>query len=395
MRNRQISYTFRDSYVVHNYRKNNLITRLTSFLCVFMYFMSPYRLFGHAMPEIIGVVAILLLLTQTDNFVILKGYGAYMLYILIIPPIISLLTNLPGDYLTSFIPINLIFYSIAFCFLLPNADKDYVLKYYKILVYCSIGLFIIQEISFYMIGSRPTLYLPLEMYYEGSDTTSFSESRSLMDRSSSFFLEPAHFAQYILPYFCIVSYNCLKHKTITKELLIMGFTLLLLQSGSGYLGLLIVFISVLFSKGIVSSQIKLSILVFVLLLICIIGVFLYNNVYVIELLNRMNEVTTFEVKAHGSQSGFLRIWRGYIIYDSYMNGVQALLISGGIVGTVLFIRFIKKCWNFFNPEGIIILVCMLAMFFIEHMLFTPKMFLFILIAFAVTESSKRKNIRCV
>ena len=99
-----------------------------------------------------------------------------------------------------------------------------------------------------MIGSRPTLYLPLEMYYEGSDTTSFSESRSLMDRSSSFFLEPAHFAQYILPYFCIVSYNCLKHKTITKELLIMGFTLLLLQSGSGYLGLLIVFISVLFSK---------------------------------------------------------------------------------------------------------------------------------------------------
>ena len=170
-----------------------------AFLCVFMYFASPYRVFGHAMPEVIGLIAIILQLVQSHKVSVLTGYRVFMLYMLFIPPIVSFITGLPGNYLTSFFPVSLLFYTVAFYVLLPNVDMNYVLKYYKYLVYISVGLFVIQELSYYSIGTRPTLYLPLEMYYEGFSLGEFTASRAFMERSSSFFLEPAHFAQYILP----------------------------------------------------------------------------------------------------------------------------------------------------------------------------------------------------
>ena len=33
---------------------------LISFFCVFMYYMSPYRLAGHQMPEFVGLLAVVL-----------------------------------------------------------------------------------------------------------------------------------------------------------------------------------------------------------------------------------------------------------------------------------------------------------------------------------------------
>ncbi len=391
-----------------------------AFLCVFMYFASPYRIWGHTMPEVIGLIAILLQLTMAPKFAILRGYGSFMMYMLFIPPLVSLITWLPGNYLTSFIHISLLYYSIAFVVLLPNIDMKFVMKYYRFLVYISVAFFFVQEISFYSIGVRPTLYLPLEMYYEGSDMAGFSESRAFMDRSSSFFLEPAHFAQYILPYYCVVVYNTLKNKKFSWEFLIFTAVLLLLQSGCGYVGLLAIFVSVLFIRGLVPIKMKIAMIAALATGFLIVVYFFMNNPVIVELLSRMDEVTSLEVERFGAQSGFIRIWRGYFIYGvlapiykvfgvgigsleyiasllyvpgsryegTFMNGIQTLLVTGGIIGTLLFARFFLKMYNRTSYESRLILICMISIFFIEHMLFTPKMFLFILIAVAATNNSR-------
>lgn len=393
---------------------------IIAFLCVFMYFASPYRLLGHAMPEVIGMIAILLQLTQAPKLGILKGYGSFMLYMLFIPPLVSLVTGLPGNYLTSFFPVPLILYSMAFCVLLPNLNMDSVLKYYKILVYAAVALFIVQEIGFHILGTRPTLYLPLEMYYDDSTLNEFAESRASMDRSSSFFLEPAHFAQYILPYYCVVVYNTLRNRKISWDFLSLTAVLLLLQSGCGFVGLLGIIVSVLLIKGLVPAKVKIALVIALAAGLLIIVYFFISNPVVVELLSRLDEVTSLEVEAYGAQSGFLRIWRGYFIYGvlepiykvfgvgigsleyvakllyipgsryegSFMNGIQTLLVTGGIIGTFLFARFFFKMYKRTSYESRLILICMISIFFVEHMLFTPKMFLFILIAVAVTNNSR-------
>ena len=395
-----------------------------AFLCVFMYFTSPYRVFGHAMPEVIGLIAIVLQLIQSHKVGVLTGYRVFMLYMLFIPPIVSFIAGLPGNYLTSFFPVSLLFYTVAFYVLLPNLDMNYVLKYYKYLVYISVGLFIMQELSYYSIGTRPTLYLPLEMYYEGSSLSEFTASRASMERSSSFFLEPAHFAQYILPYYCLTMFKTIKKKALSKEFMVLTLTFLFLKSGSGYVGFMVIYGSVLFLKGYVPIKVKFAILSVIVCALIIVVVFFISNPFLLDILLRLNEVTSLEVSAYGSQSGFLRIWRGYFIYDnlapiykilgvgtgsfeyvssltyipgsrfegSFFNGIQTLLVSGGIIGTVLFFRFIYIISKRMSREGSIIIICMISLFFVEHMMFTPKMFLFILIAFAVSSNYRHAYI---
>ena len=123
--------------------------KLIAFLCVFMYFMSPYRLQGHEMPEIIGLIALILQIFRSQKIVLMPGYGAFMLYMLIIPPMVCLMSGLPGNYIASFIPVTLIYYSLIFTIILPNLNWNYVLKFYRILVYIAAGFFVLQEFSYY------------------------------------------------------------------------------------------------------------------------------------------------------------------------------------------------------------------------------------------------------
>ena len=349
----------------------------------------------------------------------MRGYGMFMIYMLVVPATISLLMGLPGNYTFSFMPLALILYSLLFVILLPNLNWVYVLKFYRILVYIAAGFFLLQEFVYYTVGIRPTFYLPLEMYYEGLDVSGFSESRSITARSSSFFLEPAHLAQYILPYYCIVVCRFLKERRCKWDFFFLSFVILFLQSGSGYWGVLAIIISLFFIPGYLSKSLKLGLLVFLLLLIAVILNFLKEDPIVFGILSRFDEITSLEVDAFGRQSGFLRIWRGYFLFGvlepinkifgvgvgcleyvanliyipgsryegTFMNGIQTLLVTGGFVGTFLFFRFLFKTFKNANAESIIVIVCLISLFFVEHMMFTAKMFLFIMIALAVSNNS--------
>lgn len=401
--------------------------KLIPFLCVFMYFMSPYRLAGHEMPEVLGLFAMILGIIVGYRLHFEKSCIVFLLYMWIVPPIASVVCGIPGNYLYATIPVALILSLLYLSILVPNVNKKYVLKFYKVLVYIAIGFFLLQEFAHITTGFRPTLYMPFfEMYYEGSDVASFALSRAEMDRSSSFFLEPSHFVQYIIPYYCIILSNFIIEKKGVREVLFMTFVIIWLRAGTGYVSLFVIGNFFLLKNGVMKLYQKVAIVMVIVATFFVITLFFVNNEFIASILGRTSEFS-MEVEAHGSQSGFIRIWRGYFIYatmevisqllgvgivgmeyvsnavyipgcryeGTYMNGIQALLVSGGLVGLLLFMNYIFRLYKKVNLAGQCILVAMITIFFMEHMLYTPKMFLYILLASCFVNSYRTQNVKCL
>lgn len=390
--------------------------KIVAFLCVFMYFGSPYRIAGLEMPEVIGLIALIMQFLLVRKIKFPQHYVPFFLYMLFIPPLASLSMGMPGNYIASFIPIALLLYTSYFAVLLPNANYAYVLRFYRLLVWVAVSFFWIQELSFFATGWRPSLYVPfLEMHSSNVSAQSLSDLFASFERSQSFFLEPSHFVEYIIPYFCIILASCLKSKKYSFELVLLVITILWAQSGSGYLAVVALAAYIFFWDKSIKPSFKIGVCVLLLFLVYSIYSFFRENELVASVAERITEFSP-EVEQFGAHSGFLRIWRGYFIYDSlpvvnkilgtgvgcmeyvtslmrgydpingksFLNGIQTLLINGGLLGTFLFGVFFMTMFKKCNVAGKYVLVAMIALFFVEHMLFTPKMFLSILVAYSVT-----------
>ena len=393
-----------------------MVKKLIAFLCVFMYFASPYQIANHALPEIIGLCAIFLAIFQQRKIKMPEKYGVYFVYMLFIPPLVTLGQSLPGDYVASFIPIALIFYTLFFIFVFPQVESRSFLLIYKCFVWVSVAFFIIQEISFSLTGWRPTVYLPLDMCYDDFSSNSFGDLISSISRSPSFFLEPAHFIQYIFPYYCLIAVEAIQNKKSIIEFIILTIVVFDAQSGSGFLALLALTIFLLFANNGITLKTKIYASSFILCGALIVLYYFGASDFVMALTERTKEFS-FEVERYGAQSGFLRMWRGYFIYGSlselsqvfgvavgsfeyvssrvfidnvnytgaYMNGIQTLLVGGGIVGTFLFFRFIFHFYNKSCISGKAVLITMIAFFLVEHMYYTPKMCLCLLTAYCINK----------
>lgn len=389
--------------------------------------MSPYRLAGHGMPEVFGLLIVILAVMTGYRLHFEKSYVVFLLYMWSFPPIAAVVCGIPGDYLQAAIPIALILSSLYLGFLVPNMDRNYVLKFYKLFTYIAVIFFIVQEFFHVTTGFRPTLYLPFfEMYYDGVDMASFASSRAEMDRSSSFFLEPSHFVQYIIPYYCIVLSKFIEGKEGVREVLFMTLIIIWLRAGIGYVTLIAIGSFFFFKSGIIKMYQRVVVAIAVVFAFSMITSFFSNNEFIASILERTSEFST-EVEAYGSQSGFIRIWRGYFIYSTmefvnqllgvsvagmdyvssvvdipgcryegtYMNGIQALLVSGGLVGLLLFMNYIFRLYKKVNLTGQCILIAMITIFFMEHMLYTSKMFLYILLASCFVNSYRTQNVKCL
>lgn len=400
-----------------------MVKKIIAFLCAFMYFASPYQIANHALPEIIGLIAILLAIPQQKKYKMPEKYGAYFIYMLLIPPLVTLGQGLPGNYVASFIPIALIFYTLFFIIVFPQLDSRSFLSIYKFFVWVSVAFFVIQEISFSLTGWRPTVYLPLDMCYDEFSSGSFGDMVSSSSRSPSFFLEPAHFIQYIFPYYCLIAVEAIQNKKSIIEFLILTIVVFVTQSGSGFLALLALTIFLLFANNSITLRKKIFASFFISCGASIVFYFFGASDFVMALLERTKEFS-FEVEKFGAQSGFLRMWRGYFIYGSlsglsqlfgvavgsfeyvssrvfidnvnytgaYMNGIQTLLVGGGIFGTLLFFRFIFHYYKKSCISGKAILITMIAFFLVEHMYYTPKMCLCLLTAYCMNQYySKEKE----
>lgn len=375
------------------------------------------------MPELVGILAVVLAIYVGFKYKLDKGYWWFAAYMWIIPAIAGKISGISGDYTQALIPTGLLLSMLYLGFLQPNVNKDDVLKYYRILVYVAIAFFIIQEISYHLLNARPTFYLSFfEPYYEDSDIDVFAASRASLDRSSSFFLEPSHFVQYIIPYFCIVLTRYMKDRIGIVELLSLLMIIIWIRAGVGYVSLLFIAAFLFMRSNLLKMYQRVLILMSVFAAVVLITTVLADTKIVSSTIGRMSEFS-MDFEASGAQSGFIRIWRGYIAYGTlgilnkilgvsvagiesvfnaviirgcrydgaYMNGIQTLLISGGVVGLYMFMKYIFDIYKKTDIVGQCILASMIAIFFLEHMLYTPKMFLYILLASCFILPSKNPN----
>ena len=79
-------------------------------------------------------------------------------------------------------------------------EKQYLRRAYSWVLIAAICFFLFQEVFYLLTGSRISGIIPFLdfTYYADSSTEAFSEVQQHANRSSSFFLEPAMFAQFHL-----------------------------------------------------------------------------------------------------------------------------------------------------------------------------------------------------
>ena len=230
-----------------------------------------------------------------------------------------------------------------------------------------------QQFLYWTTGSQFVAFIPLTKELNLSvDYNELSQTIMASNRSSAFFSEPAHFAQYVLVLLGIELFKKEnRRRLLTRTSVFVIVSLLLLRSGNGFIGLLLL-MSVKLLDYFQTSGIKTVLLLIAIIPLAWYGISQYAKTEVGEAtLSRTEELTTTDSSGHS----FYRLFRGYIIYsnmplinqalgafpdylytmnipflhetgeedsDMYFNGFQSVLIFNGIIGLILLSFFYIK-----------------------------------------------------
>lgn len=309
------------------------------------------------------------------------------------------------------IPLSMIQAYLAFFLFFATFDREYFIKIYKAFALVCIVFFFMQEISVLTTGIRISGTISFLPKFGDMTMSEYISGRAESARSSSFFAEPAHFAQFLLPLFAIeVFYD--KSKLRLFMALAIGATLLFLRSGNGLLGLatVLVFLVPYYLNKRRGGSRWLTLTV-VLLFVSFVGYEYINSEMGEALLERQGDMSMdYE---GGSRSGFLRIWRGFFVYgdysvfekifgcpdnnaqlahvfssgmfmdvgaELYFNAFQKILLNTGLVGVVIFIYVVYRLWHKNSVCGKAILLTFIGLSFISAIYMTHTMILFMLLA---------------
>ena len=303
----------------------------------------------------------------------------------------------------------------------------FFIKAYRNIAFICIIFFFIQEIGYYFSGIRIVgilQFMPIALNID--NISYYLMNMAEYERSSSFFSEPAHFAQFLLPILTIelFAFNTIKWKYVG----IILITLLLTQSGNALFGLVVILASYFFrishNKRINFSQ-RFIMTITSVAIVAILGYSFTNSDIGKKLLSRADTIQNTTDFTYAS-SGFIRIWRGYYVFeefdpvykfigndnpdyistkinssivsvffneehDRYLNGVQQFLISTGYIGVLIFIIFIVKSWKKTNYCGKTLLMTMIAILFIASIYFTDSMLVPMTLSFLMPSNTILKE----
>lgn len=295
-------------------------------------------------------------------------------------------------------------------------------KYYTIVSFIAIGFFLIQSALKEFLGihiSGIIEQVPLTLDLDETDYRSFINSEGT--RLCSFFSEPALFAQYLLPLGALTLFNREDKAKYLKCGIILA-TFLLLNSGNAIFILSIVIACYIIYSFIQAFSIKRLLGVITILIFVGVGSTYYMESETgVSLMERQSE---FEV-SETYTSGFLRVYRGYYVYESldiweqvfganntvlmenairhckipylfgdqdyYFNTVQNILIKTGIVGVILFVIFLVETFRKANPVGKTILIGLTILSFIASMYLSYIMLLYLIFSVKLTVIRNEKG----
>jgi len=290
---------------------------------------------------------------------------------------------------------------------------------YNTILVIAIVFFCIQEISWYTTGSRMSGLIPFFdfSFYEDGGNQQMQEFQQHTNRSSSIFMEPAVFAKYLIPGLIV------NLRYTTKYFIrILGFLIifLLLRSGVGFLlAAVCIFCYVLYIP--IKTRVNKILLILSLCGVLAGGLYVVrSNEFVNSQFERVDEISS---SAGEDASGFQRVIRGYLLYagmsveekicgigsknisyaisqspyrlffadneDVYLNGIQAILVGGGIVGLALFFLMMYKFQQKQNRMVKMTTICLIFSSFVAAEYLSATMFLYLgIILFEQNKDSK-------
>lgn len=325
-----------------------------------------------------------------------KFINCYFFYLILLTFTIS--TILPIGYL------KIILWYIVFFNVI---DYRYLLKSYQAMVVVVIAFFYIQEITHFLTGVRVLGYipgLPLRLAASSNDMMGYLEGIATGTRSSSIFSEPAHLAQWLFPMLCIRLFS--KEHYNMKRALFICFTLLLTKSGNAMFGLAAVGAYYIYLHTLKNNNVSQRIKGIVLIFAGIVAFSIYSSSSLgSEVMERQETLSVSNEMDKGyATSSFMRIYRGYFIYndysfvekifgnpsedafwkharnsgifhlfkenDTYLNTVHRILIFTGIIGAIFILLLVFDLFKKNTPEACALLCAWILFSFISSGFFT-------------------------
>jgi hypothetical protein len=285
-----------------------------------------------------------------------RNYLLYFIYMFIIP-FLYIFTDMTSMSDILYKSIGTMFFALSFGYAYRYLDYGCLVRIYeKSALICSV-FFLIQEIFYFSGGTRILGIIPGLPIVNGENTNAYVDMQEALTRSTSFFLEPAHFAQYISMYLVIKLFAD-RDKFVDFSSFFASIILLLSRSGNGYFVLILcwsIYLLLCIVKRRYLSKVFLSIIV--LMALVSVALNFEGNEILSSVISRKEELST---NAENT-SGYIRIFSGYFFYNElpsmakifgighgrlghanalYLNGIQQILIFGWIIGLFLFSIFL-------------------------------------------------------
>ena len=342
------------------------------------------------------------LANRNINSIIFWGMGWYFIYWGFMSVLCDF--SLPLGVIQVFL-VYILYYG---CF-----QKDIFIRFFKIVAIVCVVFFFVQYIGYMTTGFRISgifSFLPL---HDIGNAKAFVEMKIHTERSSSFFSEPSHFAQFLVPLLAIELFYD-KNKRHLLFSLIIVIAVLLSQSGTGIVAIspiIYFFVFYYFRDKIKSKGTRILLMILTMIILSSIASYFLGSEVGEELMSRTDELSmSYE---GGSRSGFLRVWRGYYVYNDYsilekifgnpsqqailshvisskmsfgmaaelyFNAVQFILLNTGLLGMVIFILIIRHIWIGNTTCGKAILCSLIAIALVEHIYFNHVMLVHLLLA---------------
>lgn len=378
-------------------------------------YMTPIPIVS--LGEIVLVIStIIICCTESNNNLInAKSWIiSFFTYGIIISPLMYLFRNSYFSDSAFKELLNFIIYVTLFFLLAAKLNVQTFLKYYTYIAIIASVFLILQYIIHFSLGIWPPGVIPGVESSVGFNTIKIINR---MTRPTSFFAEPAHFAQFIsIPFLYGLFYKCENKIVIT----LFTLSLALNQSGNALVVLCVALVG--YTIKLIKQKGILYIIPFIAFVF--LGLFyLFNaNQSFQDLLYRVNELSGNG--GDGSYSGYIRIVRGYTgffnmdlyakifgigigMYEQYfrtdlyrilsiktgliieyVNGIQYYLLSVGFVGVFL---FFTALWNavkngFFYKK--IIAISLISFMFISAIYSEWKWLYFLLVIFITTNETE-------
>lgn len=245
--------------------------------------------------------------------------------------------------------------SLYICYKGDNYRKGFVNGYLFSCV-CFSAFLLIQFISYYVFNYNISISFGDNLRGEGGYFTDLYDPDVNQNyRTGGVFLEPSHFASFVAP-----SIFMLYSKTTMKQFFVVFAALLISTSGLGYVVMSIWGLKLLLSKG--KSKSKLIIISLVSLTVLLLPMFFVRvstggsyeerivNGYLILYLKDAISIIGVDPHILLNNDGTFVFWA---------NTIQYLYIHYGVIGILVFLKFIFLRWNVF------LFVVLFALIFIE------------------------------